>query len=105
MFLYRKSSIKPPGAYLISGPNNGGVIIEGGGGLFKIRYFRQNDNNFPNLTIPPVTKTEQEFGLVSPVLQVQRHLYPNSKLLLEIKTKFQYKVTETKRNVAETSFA
>ena len=33
----------------------------------------------------------------------QRHLYPNSTLLLEIKTKFQQQVTETKRNIAETS--
>ena len=40
------------------------------------------------------------------VLQMQRHLYPNSTIVLEIKdqTMFQYKVTETLENIAEKSF-
>ena len=52
----RKSSIKPPGAHLISGPKRGGLIREGGGGggggaHVKSYIFDEDDNNFPNLLL------------------------------------------------------
>ena len=55
---YRKSSIKPPGAYLISGLINGALLREaGGGGLFQIfehallKYFLQKNSNTVNLLL------------------------------------------------------
>ena len=55
------------GAYLISSPKRGGLHREGGAYL-KSYISVEIPNNFPNLTITPLTtcKTEQEIGLVSP---------------------------------------
>ena len=65
---------------MISGPKRaggGGLIREGGlierecvcgrGGAYSKSYILDEiHNNFPNLTITPIIKTEQEIGFVSP---------------------------------------
>ena len=97
---YLKSSIKPPGAYFISS------LKRYRGGLISNHIFSDEiHNNFPYFTIIPITKTEKENVFFITILLMQRHLYPNSTSLLEIKTKCQKKVTEMKRNIPETSFS
>ena len=51
----RKSSIKPRGAYLISGLEKGGL-----GGLFQIINCEKIHIYFSNFTITQLTKTERE---------------------------------------------
>ena len=54
---YRKSSIKPPGAYLISGLINGALLREAGGGAYfkslnmHSKYFLQKNSNTVNLLL------------------------------------------------------
>ena len=69
-------------ALLSPSPHLGGG---GGGSLLQIiyMYFHEIHYNFPNLTITPIPKTEQEVGFM------QHRLYANSMLLLERKTKFK----------------
>ena len=55
VILHISSSIKLPGAYLILGPKRGGLIEN-----------HVIHSNFPNFTIIPITKTEDEIGFVSP---------------------------------------
>ena len=55
------------------------------GDYFKSYIFEEIHISFPNFTITPITKTEQEIGYVSPLfLQMQCHLYCNSMILVEI---------------------
>ena len=53
-------------SYLISGPKREGLVREGWGAYSKWYIFDEVHNNFPNFTITPITKTEQETGFVSP---------------------------------------
>ena len=75
----------PPGG-------GGGGLTTGGlierGAYLKSYIFDEIHNNFPNFTFTPITKTEQEIGFCIIILQMQRHLFPISTLLLEIKTNF-----------------
>ena len=70
-----KTLLSPRGAYLTLGIKKrglireGGLIERGGGAYFKSQILKKI--NF-------ITKTEQEMGLCMTVLQMQRHLYPNS---------------------------
>ena len=75
------------GAYLISDPKIGGAYLIERGAYFKSHIFDEIHNNFPYFTILPITKTEQENGFYRHFTFMQRHLYPNSALLLEIKSK------------------
>ena len=61
--------IFPRGAYLISGPKKGG-LIERGGLISNHKFSRKFTVIFETFTITPLTKTEQEMGYASPVLQI-----------------------------------
>ena len=77
----------------------------GEGGLFKIiSFFVEIHNNFPNFSIAPISTTEQEIGFVSTILKAQHHLFPDSTLLSNEQLSVIQKMTEMKRDTAETSF-
>ena len=65
---YRKSSTKlPRGLIKFQALREGGLLergglIEGGGAYSKSYIFDEIQSNFPNCTITPAIKTEQETG-------------------------------------------
>ena len=72
-----KALLIPQGACLISGLKRerggggaywrGGLNRDGGGAYFKsFNKFDEIHTNFPNFTMTPISKTEQEIGHVSP---------------------------------------
>ena len=80
------------GSDLISDPERGRLNREGRGGgwaYFKSHIFDGIHKNFPYFPIITITncRTRKWFSIT--ILQLQRHLCPDSTLLPEIKTKCQ----------------